>query len=304
MVRKTAKKRRHLIVRFKVSIRKIKWLSLLFLILISSAQVVSTESKSTYANRFRNFRIFQLEAVPQQNDTLRIHYVCDTLKKNGTNYLRHLSDSNKKIILSLNRISENKLRAGMVLVVPDTLITDLLVYSPFPSRIDSLTQIPKCILISQRIQAFGIYENGELIKWGPVSTGKKSTPTPNGIFYTNWKSRLKISSIDSNWIMPWYINIDNQRGIALHEYELPGFPASHGCIRLLSDDAIWIYNWAEEWMREKKNNRLLKNGTPVIIFGKFDFQNKPVWHMLPVDPNSNLISQDEIETIVKIYSQR
>jgi len=37
----------------------------------------------------------------------------------------------------------------------------------------------------------------------------------------------------------------NKRGHSFHQYELPGHPASHGCIRLLERDATWIYDWGK-----------------------------------------------------------
>ena len=94
--------------------------------------------------------------------------------------------------------------------------------------------------------AFGIYEYGNLVKCGPVSSGKKAAPTPAGKYHTNWKKDVKVSTIDPEWIMPWYFNIENKQGIAFHKYELPGYPASHACIRLHEADAIWIYNWADK----------------------------------------------------------
>jgi hypothetical protein len=51
--------------------------------------------------------------------------------------------------------------------------------------------------------------------------------------------------VDPDWLMPWYWNLDNRTGLAMHAYGLPGHPASHGCIRLLENDAIWLHDWAE-----------------------------------------------------------
>ena len=73
--------------------------------------------------------------------------------------------------------------------------------------------------------------------------------------------------------MPWYFNIDVNRGIALHEYDLPGYPASHGCIRMQMEDARYVYGWGEQW-HYNGENQLTQKGTPVILFGRYDY-DKP-----------------------------
>ncbi|UJH92230.1 hypothetical protein LZ575_06620 [Antarcticibacterium sp. 1MA-6-2] len=55
---------------------------------------------------------------------------------------------------------------GTSLVFPDTLLADFNKYAPFPASLGILDSIPKVVLISQRVQAFGLYEKGELIRWG------------------------------------------------------------------------------------------------------------------------------------------
>jgi hypothetical protein len=42
--------------------------------------------------------------------------------------------------------------------------------------------------------------------------------------------------------MPWY-QFSNDRGFGVHQYDLPGRPASHGCVRMLERDAKWVYEW-------------------------------------------------------------
>lgn len=93
------------------------------------------------------------------------------------------------IILALNRIDKNRVRSLDSIVVPDTIINNPNIYSPFPQRIDILEKVKKILIVSQTHQAFAIYEFGSLVKWGSTSTGKKSTLTPNGLFATNWKSK-------------------------------------------------------------------------------------------------------------------
>ena len=153
------------------------------------------------------------------------------------------TQSQKEIIAALNRLDLSRLTVGRNLVVPDTFYPLLLTYAPFPARLPMSDSIPQLILVSLRVQAFAMYENGTLIRWGPVSTGKQSTPTPKGLYYCNYKSKKKISTVSDEWIMPWYFNIENFDGIGLHQFTLPGYPASHTCIRMYEEDAKFNFQW-------------------------------------------------------------
>lgn len=212
----------------------------------------------------------------------------------------------KKLVFALNRIEEVRVREGVKLIVPDSLKTDLLFYSPFPKDLDILDSIPKTVLIAQRIQAFGLYENGKLIKWGPVSSGKESTPTPNGLHYGNYKSKRKVSTVNSSWILPYYFNFMNFEGVGVHQYLLPGFPASHACVRLDMDHAMFIYDWADQWKLDSRGRTIVKNGTPFMVFGEYDFESEtPPWFLLANDPFANSLNDAEITTLaeyVKSYN--
>ena len=204
----------------------------------------------------------------------------------------------RRIILALNRIDHDNVSINDTLIIPDTVSTDIMIYSPFPSKIKILDSIPKIILFSYPIESFAAYNNGILVRWGPTSLGKKSTPTPEGLFFTNWKKEETVSTEDSSWILRWYFNIDNKRGISLHEFSLPGYPASHACARLLSEDAEWIYNWAEQWIISADGENVIAYGTPVIVYGKFKDKIKPIWKYLADDPHATDISESKIDSIV------
>ena len=195
-------------------------------------------------------------------------------------------------VLKLNRVDKKHLRAGDSLLIPQAG-NEPLVLAPFPSQLESGVNVPKLVLVSRRVQAFGAYENGKLVYWGPTSTGKKTTPTPVGLYHTNWKAREKRSSINQSWILPWCFNLDDNEGIAFHQFDLPGYPASHGCVRLLEEDARWIYDWADQWTLSKVDLSIVAFGTPVIIFGEYSYGEKPVWKNLADDPKAAAISNTE-----------
>ena len=204
----------------------------------------------------------------------------------------------RRIILALNRIDHDNVSAHDTLIIPDTVSTDIMIYSPFPKKVKLLDSIQKILLFSYSIESFAAYQNDSLVKWGPTSLGKKSTPTPEGLYFTNWKKEETISTEDSSWILPWYFNIESKRGISLHQFSLPGYPASHACARLLAEDAEWLYNWAEQWIISKDGENIIAYGTPVIIFGKFNYEAKPPWKHLADDPHATDISESKIDSII------
>ena len=203
-------------------------------------------------------------------------------------------DEGFSLILKINRTDADHVRRGGVLFVPEA-IDDPASVAPFPVELKQAASIDKLILVSRRVQAFGAYEDGKLVFWGPTSTGKRATPTPAGLYHTNWKSKLTRSTVDSSWVLPWCFNLDNFQGISFHQYDLPGYPASHGCVRLLEEDAMWIYSWAEQWMLSKPGGSLLAHGTPVIIFGEYRYGQTQPWKRLASDPNAATVSSGEVD---------
>jgi len=107
------------------------------------------------------------------------------------------------------------------------------------------------IIISIADQQISLYDDGALIARSSVSTGVEGHPTPLGVFSVISKQRWHRSNIYSAAPMPYMQRI-TWSGIALHAGVLPGYPASHGCIRLTNDFAIRLWN-------------LTKRGTRVII---------------------------------------
>ncbi len=197
-------------------------------------------------------------------------------------------------VLKVNRIDRRHIRVGESLIIPKAG-TDMLSAVPLPKQLASATSIPKLVVVSRRVQAFGAYESGKLVRWGPTSTGKKSTPTPAGLYHANWKARTRRSSVNQNWILPWCFNLDDVAGISFHQFDLPGYPASHGCVRLLEEDAKWIYEWVDQWTLSKTDNSILAFGTPVVIFGDYSYGEKPAWTKLVDDPSAAAISVAEAE---------
>jgi hypothetical protein len=182
------------------------------------------------------------------------------------------------ILELLNRADATRLARLPALVVPETWHDDALAYSPFPRRYDGWRpEAPQRLIVDQAAQAFAAYEGGNLVRWGPVNSGRQSMQTPAGLFHLNWRSRGRHSTVDPDWFMPWYFNFHNTRGLSFHQYTLPGRPASHACIRLLERDARWLYDWGQEWRLGARGRTVLQHGTPVLILNCYDFAEAPPW---------------------------
>lgn len=204
-------------------------------------------------------------------------------------------------IAALNRIDTDHIKTRDTLIVPNEFKTAFIDYSPFPRKLSNITEVPKIIIFSYPIQAYGVYENGNLVKWGPTNMGKKASQTPRGLFFTNWKGRKVTSTVDDEWILNWNFNISNHGGVGWHQYALPGYPASHSCLRLLDADAQWLYNWADQWVLTEDRNTVKVKGTPVIVYGDYKFGVKGIWHQLVENPSITTLSKSELEAIIEPY---
>jgi lipoprotein-anchoring transpeptidase ErfK/SrfK len=90
------------------------------------------------------------------------------------------------------------------------------------------------------IQRIYVFDNDELVAFSTISSGKKGHATPPGIFKILQKNVDHKSNIYDNAPMP-YMQRLTWDGIALHAGAIPGYPASHGCVRLPLSFAKALY---------------------------------------------------------------
>ena len=114
---------------------------------------------------------------------------------------------------------------------------------------------PVAIIISIPKQRAYVYRNGILIGVATCSTGKKGYETPTGVFTVLGKAEEHYSNEFDDASMPHMQRL-TWNGVALHAGKLPGYPASHGCVRLPPKFAECLY-------------AVTKVGTPVIIAGDY-----------------------------------
>jgi lipoprotein-anchoring transpeptidase ErfK/SrfK len=105
-------------------------------------------------------------------------------------------------------------------------------------------QGPLIISISIAQQKLRIYDANGLFAEAPVSTGMPGHPTPMGVFSVIQKHKFHHSNIYSGAPMPYMQRI-TWSGVAIHAGVLPGYPASHGCIRMPMAFAVKMWNWTK-----------------------------------------------------------
>lgn len=113
---------------------------------------------------------------------------------------------------------------------------------PDAPKNDLKPQGPLVIMVSLEKQWLKIYDERGLFAESPISSGTKTHPTPTGVFSILEKSKWHRSNLYSSAPMPFMQRI-TWSGVALHAGELPGYPASHGCIRLPAQFAARLWNW-------------------------------------------------------------
>ncbi len=160
------------------------------------------------------------------------------------------NEEQRDIVQRINRTS-NYLWLGKELAVPlDLAHANVLDYAPFERHVPNIHE--KTIIVDQDKLAWAAYdEQGNLLKWGPVSSGRNKCPdsankclTLTGIYRVFSKENEKcISDVfpigRGGAKMPYCMFF--HKGFALHgSDDIPGFRASHGCIRLFTRDAKWL----------------------------------------------------------------
>jgi lipoprotein-anchoring transpeptidase ErfK/SrfK len=130
-----------------------------------------------------------------------------------------------------------------------------------PTALPKLAQEGKALIVDQAVQKMFVYEDGVLVRTIPVSTGKPSegTRTPA------WEGRVgyyvgTFSSFGTTQDEAWYL-FPGDGGFLIHGapyivedgekvYQeldaLGSYPASHGCIRLPPEEAVWLTAWGPE----------------------------------------------------------
>ena len=109
------------------------------------------------------------------------------------------------------------------------------------------------VIIDLLTQQFYVYRADQLVGVSTISSGKKGKETQLGFWSVMLKRKLGYSRKYDNAPMP-FMQMYDPKGLAFHAGALPGYPASHGCVRLPAKFAERLYG-------------LTAIGTKVIIEG-------------------------------------
>ena len=197
-------------------------------------------------------------------------------------------------VARFNRIDRRHVYPGMTIKVPENM-DDIRNYTPLPAVYDPARQHAKYIHLSVTEQWLGAYEYGKLVFSMPAATGIEGHLAPTGLFKAEAYHRRHASSLyktakgNAQYPMDYAIRflIDkDQVSYWIHARDLPGRPASHGCIGVfdeamqkrvygvpdkpLLDDAKKLYAWTigeALYGEDDGTQRLLQDGPPIEIVG-------------------------------------
>jgi len=218
-----------------------------------------------------------------------IEWNCRRLQKGET--LESAFGHHWQDVARFNRIDRRHTYPGMYLKVPERL-DDIRDYTPMPSHYQPAESESRFILVDLSEQFLGAYEYGQMVFSSPVATGNRENQTPTGEFRITAYSRKHESSLyqmedttkfyPMNYALRFHIDRD---GVSywFHGRDLPGYPASHGCIGLYDEDmqneyyknpiqpqledARKLFEWAIARLPDGDGLRPLEDGPKVLIIG-------------------------------------
>jgi len=209
--------------------------------------------------------------------------------------LESLFGADWPVVARFNRIDRRHVYPGMTIKVPDD-IAAARNYTPMPAEYPEAKRYQKYILIDVTEQWMGAYESGKLRFSAPAATGSKGHETPVGVYRIDARDQNHTSSLyktedDSGQYpmdnaMRFHIGSDNA-SYWIHARDLPGKPASHGCVGLFDEgmqnrvygvpekpvllDSEKFYAWAvgeNEYEGDSGGLELLEGGPVVEVRGE------------------------------------
>lgn len=238
---------------------------------------------------------------PAREDLTRVEYPSQKhIKWHGrfilpNETIESLFGNDWQLVARFNRIDRRHVYPGMTIKVPDSMDA-IRNYSPLPTFYEPAKRHDKYILVSMTEQWLGAYEYGRLKFSVPAATGRPGFETPVGIFRITARDKHHTSSLyktDNNEeqypmdnAMRFHVAAD---GVAywIHARDLPGRPASHGCIGLFDEamqnrmfdtpekpvllDSQKVYAWAvgeTEYEEDSGSHEELDDGPLVEVVGQ------------------------------------
>lgn len=150
-------------------------------------------------------------------------------------------------VLRFNRMDRRHFFGDRFIKVPKR-IEDIKDFTPLPATFPAAAMEGKFILVDQSEMFLGAYENGRLVFSFPVAIGIKGHRVPNGDFRIDAADRRHKSNLYTveeigrpypmHYGLRFYVDksIDGWPSYYIHGRDVPGYPASHGCIGLYDEE--------------------------------------------------------------------
>lgn len=260
----------------------------------SSPQETAAKLRSDSVRAVEEMRNHRVDSLMKRFPKIVYHRLPITSKEILDSVRRTFAKSKEtwtkyRVLTLLNRKDIQYVRLGDTLVLPDTIIEDLRAYSVFPQYWPDGDTVTKAVFISNKWQSYACYEHGELVRYAACNSGEERKPTLPGRYAVYWRDRKRISSLDSTWILPFTVNFHLQAGSAFHQFDMPGRPVSHSCVRQFLSDAEWLYRWVRTARVDTVEHRFIPwTGTPVVIVDIFDFARRRGGPWLELTSNTDV----------------
>lgn len=228
-------------------------------------------------------------SIPYPSDN-GVEWDCLRLRNNET--LEGLFGDHWRDVARFNRVDRRHAYAGGSIKVP-RVMEEIRDFTPMPLRYPLAEGEAKFILVDLSEQFLGAYEQGRLVFSTPIATGEAENETPTGEFRItafhrhHQSSAYFIEDTDIPYPMDYALRFHVSRmGVSywIHGRDLPGYPASHGCIGLYDEpmqqkyyhyprtpvleDARTLYEWVITPLPDDGRFRILKEGPRVLIVGE------------------------------------
>ncbi|MBI5827138.1 MAG: L,D-transpeptidase [Deltaproteobacteria bacterium] len=217
-----------------------------------------------------------------------VQWGCVEIKKGDT--IEGLFGEGWRDAARLNRMDRRHATPGKLIKAPKDP-ADIRGFTPLPREYPAARDHPKFILIDLSEQFLGAYEFGRLVFSAPAATGERGNETPAGRFRITAYSRNHRSSkyfigkTSMPYPMRYALRFFIKDGISywIHGRDMPGHPASHGCVGLYDEemqkkyykypkdpeleDAKRLYEWVVGPIPDDNGFHVLNDGPEVEIRG-------------------------------------
>ncbi len=226
----------------------------------------------------------------------QVEWNCRRLRTGET--LEGLFGSHWVDVARYNRIDRRHAHPGVSLKIPARLGA-IEGFTPLPRHYPFAEAEAKFILIDLVEQFLGAYEYGRLVISAPITTGERGNETPVEEFRVTASQRQRPSSLyqiegtEIPYPMTFALKFHvNRKGVAfwIHGRDLPGYPASHGCVGLYDEtmqnryygyprdpvlqDALTLYRWVVGPSFDEGRLHPVEGGPRVLIVGRAPLPRK------------------------------